>query len=165
MHTVLDILNKGSDSGSDRTRTGYLSAPVNGRLARLNDQTHEWLTKRMAGVDLELRYGDAKKLADLKQTFPVMIVYDESAFRDGGRHGWRDLQGASSQRVKAIYVTDKVTSYPEVAYRPDKPQTETVAEGVGSLLLTETMQPAATSTDQGISRDYMDRRRAARAER
>lgn len=102
VRTVLDILASGSDTGKDETRVGHI---IDGEL---NYQTLEWLDSRIGSLLLDSRLS-AEHQDDARQTFPIIIVYQKSAFKNGeARHGWNDLQGPPEKRIAAIYITDKV---------------------------------------------------------
>lgn len=111
INTVLDILEYGSDTGSDTTRVGGISPSDDDNPARFNIETCEWLEDHMGSVAFQLGLrANEDDLRNLDQTFPVLIVYDESDFSGKPSHGWCTLQGHPSERVKAIYITDKVIS-------------------------------------------------------
>lgn len=97
MRTVIDILATGSDRESDRVRVGGINE------RQVNDQTVEWLNNhyRDAMIDIESQ-------ADRDQTFPVLLVYKPEAFAKPPGHGWNQLAGEPSQRIAAVYITDKV---------------------------------------------------------
>jgi hypothetical protein len=97
MHTVTDILQLGSDNGSDRVRVGGLED------GELNSDTAEWMYNHISTVILE-----ADRQQDSDQTFPVLLVYEPSAFAASPGHGWNRLTGQPDQRLAALYITDKL---------------------------------------------------------
>jgi hypothetical protein len=99
MSTVADILEHGSDNGSDSVRVGQ----VYEEDGELNADTAEWIYNHISVVSVEADPEDAA------QTFPVLIVYEPSAFEAEPTHGWNTLTGEPSQRIAAIYITDKLT--------------------------------------------------------
>jgi len=144
MNTVLEILASGSDTGADTTRVGYIAPPKEGAPARLNAQTSEHLEEHMGSVAFRLGLGGKEEdLRNLDQTFPAVIVYDETSFSDKPSHGWRTLHGDPSGRIKAIYITDRVISsalrqnLPKSVPRANTVQLGRAAVGGDSAFMTE----------------------------
>lgn len=97
MNTVADILKLGSDNGSDMVQVGQVYED-----GELNTDTAEWIYNHLFTVSMEADEDD------FAQTFPVLLVYEPSAFATSQGHGWNKLAGEPDQRIAAIYITDKI---------------------------------------------------------
>lgn len=98
MHTVLDMLLLGSDSGKDTVRVGEIEPD-----GSLNVETTEWLRNHFSVLMLEL--DDDKR----DQVFPALLVYKTDAFQAGDfQHGFNALSGPPADRLAALYITDKI---------------------------------------------------------
>lgn len=96
---VLTILQAGSDDGRDEARVGFMTDD-----GVMNVETVEHLFTHWFGTYIELGKGP-----EGDQIFPVLIVYRHDAFAKPPVHGFNDFAGEPSDRIAAIYITDRTT--------------------------------------------------------
>lgn len=96
---VLTVLETGSDDGRDEARVGFMTDD-----GVMNVETVEHLFTHWFGTYMEL--GNSP---EGDQIFPVLIVYKHDAFAKPPVHGFNEFAGEPSERIAAIYITDRTT--------------------------------------------------------
>jgi hypothetical protein len=96
---VLTILQIGSDDGRDEARVGFMTED-----GEMNVETVEHLFTHWFGTYMELG-----KSPEGDQIFPVLIVYRHEAFAKPPLHGFNEFSAEPSERIAAIYITDRTT--------------------------------------------------------
>jgi hypothetical protein len=97
LNDVLTILRSGSDDGQDQARVGFMTDE-----GEMNVETTEHLFTHWFGTHIEL-----KDTPEGEQVFPVLIVYRPEAFEKLPVHGCNTFAGKPSERIAAIYITDR----------------------------------------------------------
>lgn len=96
---VLTVLETGSDDGRDEARVGFMTDD-----GVMNVETVEHLFTHWFGTYMEL--GNSP---EGDQIFPVLLVYKHDAFVKPPVHGFNEFAGEPSERIAAIYITDRTT--------------------------------------------------------
>jgi len=111
VHTVLEILKAGTDTGNESTMLGGIVTGKEG--STLNVETTEWLAEHLNSVALEAsletdQHGTEDRTA-LAHMFPVLLVYGKETTGNPVANGRTYSPAGDPEKwIEAIYITDKI---------------------------------------------------------
>jgi hypothetical protein len=97
LNSISEILANGTDDGGNHVGVGHIEDS-----GKMNDYSIDWLS---------IHYGNVAQKhnkEDITQVFPILLVYRQDAFVDSPGLGYYELTGNPTERIAALYITDRV---------------------------------------------------------